>query len=145
MTKKQIHEAMIAGMDPEEIIAAATRRTRDWVRDVVDEILDRVQGWERAIETQWRMAMAECEERSAEPKRNPEQSYSSMTLSVGGWPAAVSMGLETGESLSREQRALFSEVAHKHEFDWALFGRMYGGDYQHELLKMASPMAGETP
>jgi len=128
LTSRRVHEAMLAGIDLDEFIAPLPDEFHDWVRGVAADIDFVVREANRAINRQWHRVVATCEEQSAE----------------GEWPASVSMGMDTGSALTREQRKLFASIAQSETYAWALFARLDGRDYQEKLLNQAEPEI-ETP
>lgn len=129
LTARRVHEVMMQGLDLDTWISALPDEFHDWVLDVERQITQRVKGAKASIERQWHQVVGECEAAS------PEQD---------GWPTAVSMGLDTGRLLSRDQRRLFASHASKQPDAWALFAKLDGRPYEEELLKRADPGV-ETP
>jgi putative RNA ligase len=152
LTARRVHEAVLQGVDLDEFIAPLPDEFHDWVRDVAGRIEDQVRDAKATVEHQWLQVVAECEERSpeADDPGFPEDAASAdrhegtPRLGTGGWPTSVSMGLETGKALSRDQRKLFAEVAKGYSYAWALFAKLDGRDYERKLLESADPGV-ETP
>lgn len=152
LTARRVHEAMLDGQELDEFIAPLPDEFHDWVRQVAGRIEDEVREAKSAVEHQWLQVIAECEERSPESDDPgfPEDHASAVRhegtprLGTGGWPASVSMGLETGKALNRDQRKLFASIAKDHSYAWALFAKLDGRDYERKLLESADPGV-ETP
>lgn len=152
LTARRVHEAMLDGQELDEFIAPLPDEFHDWVRQVAGRIEDEVRESKSAVEHQWLQVVAECEERSPESEdpgfpeddASPVRHEGTPRLGTGGWPTSVSMGLETGKALSRDQRKLFASIAQRHSFAWALFAKLDGRDYERKLLEQADPGV-ETP
>lgn len=141
LTSRRVHEAMVAGANMDEFIAELPDDLQDWVLQVVADIDLQVHEWNRQINTQWRMVVAECEERSA-PAAEADEDH---LISTDEWPLMVSMGMATGSALTREQREMFASIAQRYPFAWALLSRLDGEDYQARLLENAVPPEIDPP
>lgn len=152
LSARRVHEAMLKGVDLDEFIAPLPDEFHEWVRAVAGRISDQVAAGKSTVEHQWLQAIAECEEMSSESEDPgfPEDDASPVRhegvprLGVGGWPTAVSMGLATGQALTRDQRKLFADAAKKYSHAWALFAKLDGRPYEQKLLEQADPGV-ETP
>ena len=152
MSARRVHEAMLDGQDLDQFISPLPDEFHDWVRGVAGRISDQVRDGKAAVEHQWLQVIAECEARSSESEDPgvPEDDASPVRhegvprLGTGGWPVSVSMGLDTGKALTRDQRKLFAEVAKDYSYAWALFAKLNGRDYERKLLEQADPGV-ETP
>lgn len=127
LSARRVHEAMLSGQDLDEFIAPLPDEFHDWVREVAGQIEDKVRIANQTIDLQWKQVVAECEARSPEDN---------------GWPISISMGM--GGVPTRAERALFASIASQYSYNWALFSRLDGKDYQTKLLKLADP-GMETP
>lgn len=141
LTSRRVHEAMVAGVDLDEFIAPLPDEFHDWVREIARRIDGQVEASEKAIELQWQMVIAECEEQSPELEETPASAEH--PLRGNAWPMGMGMGMRA--NLDRDQRKLFADVARKYSFAWALFSRLDGKDYHAKLLQMAKPEEIETP
>ncbi len=152
LTARRVHEAMLDGVDMDTFIAPLPDEFHDWVRNVAGRITDAVRDAKAAVEHQWLQVIAACEERSPEAAdpgfpedaASAERHDGTPRLGTGGWPTSVSMGLETGRALNRDQRKLFASIAKDYSYAWALFAKLDGRDYERKLLESADPGV-ETP
>lgn len=152
LTARRVHEAMLDGQELDEFISPLPDEFHDWVRGVAGRIADQVRNAKAAVEHQWLQVIAACEEQSPETAdpgfpsdaAGVNRHNGTPRLSTGGWPSSVSMGLDTGRALNRDQRKLFASVAKDYSYAWALFAKLDGRDYERKLLESADPGV-ETP
>lgn len=137
LTARELHElltdAVLAGPGRQlaarsglELVTLLAKPGQDWAREVIECIMQKVDGRQRSVSRAYHIAVAACED--ADPD----------------WPALVSMGMAPIGGATEAQRRLFADQVAGHPLEWELWATAQGKyrSLRRWLLLQARPGPG---